>query len=133
MNKHTENYVSGILTGFCLFVIAIIFLGSCTPGGTALSNLYVGQIKQIDNRTNYETKKKVEDTCRALIVSYKSDESMYLQYKDSEKAEEQSWAASAKIRANKTAFQYNEYILKNNYVWDGNVPADIRDELPILE
>lgn len=26
-----------------------------------------------------------------------------------------------------------EYILKNSYVFNGNIPEDIREELPILE
>ncbi|MDY7596214.1 hypothetical protein [Streptococcus suis] len=28
--------------------------------------------------------------------------------------------------------EYNEYILKNSYVWGGNIPADIDIELEIL-
>lgn len=37
------------------------------------------------------------------------------------------------MRANKTASSYNNYILKNSFVWNGNVPADIKMELPYLE
>jgi hypothetical protein len=36
-------------------------------------------------------------------------------------------------RANKTAASYNEYVLKNSFVWNGNVPADIRTSLPYLD
>lgn len=36
------------------------------------------------------------------------------------------------MRANKTAASYNEYILKNSYVWDGNIPQDIKESLPYL-
>ena len=28
---------------------------------------------------------------------------------------------------------YNEYVLKNSFVWNGNVPADIRTSLPYLD
>ena len=37
------------------------------------------------------------------------------------------------MRANKTAATYNEYVLKNSYVWEGNVPSDIRKQLDYIE
>ena len=92
---------------------------------------YVGQ--KIDDSTNYETIKKVEDTCRTMISSYESDKLTWMQYKDSDSDEKQSWAEQAKMRANKTASTYNNYILKNSFVWDGNVPKDITLALEVLE
>lgn len=89
--------------------------------------------RKIDDATNYETIKKVEDTCRSMIASYESDRLAYEQYKDSVNEEKQSWAEQAKMRANKTASSYNNYILKNSFVWNGNIPADIKMELPYLE
>lgn len=89
--------------------------------------------RKIDDATNYETIKKVEDTCRSMIASYESDKLTYEQYKDSTNEEKQSWAEQAKMRANTTASNYNNYILKNSFVWNGNVPADIKMELPYLE
>lgn len=89
--------------------------------------------RKIDDATNYETIKKVEDTCRAMITSYESDKLTYEQYKDSTNEEKQSWAEQAKMRANTTASNYNNYILKNSFVWNGNVPVDIKIELPYLE
>ena len=68
-----------------------------------------------------------------MIASYNSDKLVYEQYKDSESEEERSWAAQAKMRANKTASSYNNYILKNNYVWKDNVPSDIYMTLPYIE
>ena len=47
--------------------------------------------------------------------------------------EKQSWAEQAKMRANRTASTYNNYILENSYVWSGNVPNDIDSELDYLE
>lgn len=88
--------------------------------------------RKIDDATNYETKKKVEDTCRAMISSYNSDKLTYEQYKDSDNEEKQSWAEQAKMRANKTASTYNNYILENSFVWEGNVPTDIQKELVYL-
>ena len=89
--------------------------------------------RKIDDATNYETIKKVEDTCRAMIASYESDKLTYEQYKDSTNEEKQSWAEQAKMRANTTASSYNNYILNNSFVWNGNIPVDIKIELPYLE
>ena len=89
--------------------------------------------RKIDDATNYETIKKVEDTCRAMIASYESDKLTYEQYKDSTNEEKQSWAEQAKMRANTTASSYNNYILNNSFVWNGNIPVDIEIELPYLE
>lgn len=92
---------------------------------------YVDQ--KIHDQTNYETKKKVEDTCRAMIASYNTDKLTYEQYKDSDNEEKQSWAEQAKMRANKTASTYNNYILENSFVWENNVPDDIQRELIYLK
>ena len=92
---------------------------------------YVDQ--KIDDATRYETIKKVEDTCRSMISSYESDKMTFEQYKDSDNEEKQSWAEQAKMRANKTASTYNNYILENSFVWAGNVPADIKNELEYLK
>ena len=83
--------------------------------------------------TYYETRKTVEDSCRAMIASYEADKLTYEQYKDSESDEQRSWADQAKMRANRTAANYNNYILKNSYVWSGNIPEDILAELPVIE
>lgn len=114
-----------------LIVAAGIFFG-VTPGGRAVWNSWFHTVQTVDDRTNYETLKKVEDTCRAMIATYEADKLTYEQYKDSDNEEEQSWAAQAKIRANRTASSYNNYILENEYVWQDNVPSDIFLELPYL-
>lgn len=88
--------------------------------------------RKIDNATNYETKKKVEDTCRSMIASYNADKLTYEQYKYSDNEEKQSWAEQAKMRANKTASSYNNYILENSFVWKNNIPNDIKTELAYL-
>lgn len=109
-----------------------IFFGA-THVGKATWNLWFGSIQKVDDATNYETLKKVEDTCRAMISSYESDRLTWEQYKDSDDEEKVGWAEQAKMRANKTAASYNNYILENSYVWRNNVPEDIRSELPYLE
>jgi len=119
-------------------IISIIFLGfiifvSCTPAGIRLVNGYEHSLRSADDDTNYETRKKVEDTCRSMIASYNTDKLTYEQYRDSDSSEKQGWAEQAKMRANKTASTYNNYILKNNYVWKNDVPNDIYGTLPYLE
>ena len=68
-----------------------------------------------------------------MIASYESDKLTYEQYKDSENEEKQSWAEQAKMRANNTASTYNNYMLKNSYVWENNIPSDIKAELEFIE
>lgn len=119
-------------------LLLLVLLGGCgyltlTPSGRALWNGYQHTMQKVDDKTKYDTRKKVEDTCRASIASYKTDKATYMQYKNSDSELEQSWASQAKMRANKTANIYNEYILKNSYVFDDNVPVDIYTELQILE
>ena len=117
----------------CLLVFTAEILTGCRWINTYVENSidYVDQ--KIDDRTNYETRKTVEDSCRAMIASYESDKLTWMQYKDSEDSEHQSWGEQAKMRANRTASNYNNYILKNSYVWDGNIPEDIQSELAFLE
>lgn len=120
----------------CVGLLLLFIVGSvisCTPYGRALINNWNYKVQKVDDATRYETRKQVEDTCRATIVSYESDKLIWEQYKDSESAEQRGWAESAKIRANKAAVTYNEYFLKNSYVFEGNVPADIRYGLEILK
>ena len=114
-----------------ILIGAIIFFGF-TPGGRSIWNSYTHSLEKADEN-QYETRKQVEDTARAMIASYKSDVATYEQYKDSDNEEKQSWAEQAKMRANRTANSYNEYILKNSYVWEDNIPSDIDYSLTIVE
>lgn len=122
----------GIILLLVVVVGLPIFFGA-TPAGKAMWNSWFFAVQKADDNTNYETLKKVEDTCRAMIASYEADKLTYEQYKDSDNEEKQSWAEQAKMRANKTAASYNNYILENSFVWEGNVPADIRAKLPYIE
>lgn len=115
-----------------LLVIGVIYFAA-TPSGVATWNNWFHAVQKADDDTNYATLKKVEDTCRSMISSYESDKLTYEQYKDSDNEEKQGWAEQAKMRANKTAIEYNNYILKNSYVWKNNVPADIYMTLDIIE
>ena len=115
----------------CLLIVCMIV--NVTPSGRVFFNNWDHAVQKADDATNYETRKRVEDTCRAMIASYESDKLTYEQYKDSDNAEKQSWAEQAKMRANKTVATYNNYILKNSYVWKSNVPADIYMTLEIIK
>lgn len=122
-----------IVGAVALTVLICVSLIFWRWGNTWVSNQidYVDQ--KIDDATNYETRKTVEDSCRAMIASYEADKLTYEQYKDSDNDEQRSWADQAKMRANRTAANYNNYILKNSYVWSGNIPEDILAELPVIE
>lgn len=126
------------LGNIAIVVLVVILIGgifyfACTPAGIATWNNWWHGVQKADDATNYETLKKVEATCRSMISSYESDKITYMQYKDSDNEEMRSWAEQAKMRANKTAVEYNNYILKNTYVWKENVPADIYMKLEIIE
>ena len=128
------KYVLGGLAGILLigllgFGIYILFF----PSGRALINSYDNMMKKVDDRTTYEIRKKVEDTARASIASYKTDKATYEMYKDSDDDEKIGWAENAKMRANKTANIFNEYMLKNSYVFEGNIPADINFQLELIK
>lgn len=122
-----------VLSILAAFVIMLSLFFGATPTGKSMWNTWFHAVQKADDDTNYKTRKKVEDTCRSMIASYNSDKLTYEQYKDSDAAEKQEWAEQAKLRANKTATTYNSFILKNGYVWKGNIPADIYTELPYIE
>lgn len=128
----SKGWIVLIVVIVTLLIGATIFF-SATPAGKAMWNNWFHDVQKADDATNYETLKKVEDTCRSMIASYNSDKLTYEQYKDSDNEEKQEWAEQAKMRANKTASTYNNYILKNEYVWKGNVPSDIYMTLPYIE
>lgn len=114
-----------------ILVVVLLLIGGLTT--IASTNGYNFLARKIDDATNYETIKKVEDSCRAMIASYTSDKLMYETYVNSDSAEKQGWAEQAKIRANSTAAKYNEYYLKNSFVWKDNIPDDIATELPYIK
>ena len=127
--SNTEKVLTAILIALALMA-AFFYV---TPVGVALRNSYGFAVQKVDDATRYETRKKVEDTCRAMIANYEADRISYEQYKQSDDTEKQGWAEQAKMRANRTAASYNEYYLKNSFVWSGAVPSDIRGSLPYLE
>lgn len=119
----------------CAAIVVLVVLGigyNVNPSVRAIINRNQAAVQKADDATRYETLKKVEDTCRAMIASYEADRLTWEQYKGSDSEEKRGWADQAMMRANRTAATYNEYILKNSYVWEGNVPDDIRAQLVAL-
>ena len=114
-----------------LLLLAVLFF-AVTPTGRTVWNNWWHDVEKADANSSYENRKMVEDTCRAMMASYKTDVDTYNMYKDSDNEEKLSWAEQARMRANKTANSYNEYVLKNSYVWNGNVPIDIANYLPTI-
>jgi hypothetical protein len=130
--------MKSVLSVFFIIILIVVFVGlpvffGATPVGKAMWNNWFFAVQKVDDVTNYNTIKEVEDTCRVMISSYESDKLTYEQYKDSDNEEKQGWAEQAKMRANKTAMSYNNYILKNSFVLKDNVPSDIYMNLMIIE
>ena len=129
----SEERTIKIIIASVLIVLGLILFFTITPTGRSIWNKNMYEVQKVDDATNYRTRKQVEDTCRSMISSSTSDKMTWEQYKDSDNNEKQSWAEQAKMRANKTAASYNEYILKNSFVWDGNIPKDISEKLNYIE
>lgn len=126
MSNEAHKYFAAL--GVLLIILCIV----CAPSLTRRFNEWQYEIQKVDDTTSYRTRKTVEDSCRAMIASYTADIATYNMYKDSDNEEKQSWAEQARMRANRTAANYNEYILKNSFVWDGNIPSDIDSMLPMV-
>lgn len=119
------------------FIILILILISVAwilePWNVFIENKHDAIVNEVNSATNWEVLHEVEDSCRAMISNYQADCLIYEQYKDSEDREQKNWASQAQMRANKTAAQYNEYILKNNYVWKYGIPDDIKETLDYIK
>jgi hypothetical protein len=122
-----KNFLIVILTA--LLFVGFVFFAPNIRG--AINNWRHG-IQTVDDRTRYETLRQVEDTARAMMASHSADSLMWEQFKDSDVQEERNWANGARMRANRTAANYNEFMLKNSYVWQFGIPGDIFRELPTI-
>ena len=121
-----------VAIGF-IVIFTVVMMVVLAPEIRAGFNKLGYDIQKADDATNYETLKKVEDTCRAYIASYEADKITYESNKDIDTDIARELAQSAKTRANRTAATYNTYYLQNKYVWKDAIPSDIRFELPYLE
>jgi len=126
--------ILGVLGIFALlFVGGAVLFFTLTPVGHEIIGSYNSSIEKADTNSSFDTKKQVEDTARSMIASYKSDEATYNQYKNSSDKEKTNWGEEAKMRANKTAASYNEFLIKNSFVWKDNIPEDIYMNLAMIQ
>lgn len=130
-NENNSNTHFVILTLSIVLIPVLFWFGG--PTLTRITNTHNAEIQKAHNETDYKTKKLVEDTARGMISTYIADQKTYETYKDSNDKKERGWALSAKERANRTASQYNNYILTNRNVWADNIPEDIKEELPFID
>ena len=69
-----------IVSGFAVLLVATIIFFGFTPTGKSILLGYDNEMKEVDEKS-YENRKHVEDTCRAMIASYKSDVDIWNMYK----------------------------------------------------
>ena len=62
-----------VLTAILIALVLVVEFFCITPVGVALRNSYGFAVQKVDDATRYETQKKVEDTCRAMIANYEAD------------------------------------------------------------
>lgn len=127
-----------VIVGCLAFVIlGVLLFGTVfftmTQTGRTIINEWQSGLKKTDLNTRYEGRKQVEDTARAMISSYNADKQTFEMFKDSNVEQEISLANSAMIKANTTVATYNNFILKNSYMWENNIPSDIYYELQYLK
>lgn len=121
------------LTLLVAFALAITFI----PSARQAFNEYAFGMKRIDQETDYTNRKMVEDSARSMIANYefaKAETASYASFCATatyDKARCQR-SLDAKASANKTASNYNNYILKNRYLWKNNLPSDIFLELAMI-
>ena len=121
-----------VIAALVIAVLALVLYGT-VPRFRMWSNGIFHDVQKANDASRYSTRRQVEDTARAMIASYEADVFTYEQYRDSQSDEQRSWAEQAAMRANRTASTYNNYILENSYVWEGNISEDIRQKLEPLE
>ena len=118
-----------------LLLVVSIFFGA-TPSGKAMWNSWFHAVQKADDATNYKTRKAVEDTCRAMIATYEADKAEYENnialFSETKDEYYRQVADGYRQQANSTAAEYNNYILKNSYVFSGNVPKDIYNTLEVI-
>lgn len=122
-----SNYVLPVvIAAVFMFLVYIIF----TPSGVSRLNSYSRNLRMAHDESSYSSLRAVEDQCRMMIASYTSDKMTYEMYCKDGRVE---WSNMAKMRANKTVAEYNEFILKNRHYWSKNVPDDIFEQLEYIK
>lgn len=128
-NGTLKVLIISITVGLVCLMLGLMFV----PSVRAAFNINQYQMHKVDDSTRYATRKRVEDEARSLVASYNNDKLRYEQYKTSTDKTQLEWAEQAKMRANQSATIFNEFILKNSFVFEGNIPADINYQLQLLK
>ena len=132
----SKGYKAIIIFGVVLLIGILIFFNGTKTGRAIINNWQYG-LQKTDDATKYATRKQVEDTCRSMVATYNKDkveyESNMKLYKETNDDYYLEIATGYRQQTNSTASTYNNYILKNSYVFEGNVPADIFMELEMLK
>lgn len=116
-----------------VFVFTVFGIAMLIPGSRAVINEYVFQIERVDQETDYQNRKMVEDTARAMITNYTSYKLEWEAYKTfPTDSQEYIRAINARTAANNVASNYNNYLTQNSYIFKGNLPYDIPFSLPYL-
>lgn len=130
------KFLQGLGALFISLLIVLLLYITFIPSGRAMFNEYAFGMERIDEEIDYTNRKMVEDTARSMIANYefaRSEYESYVTYCDTDDKDRCQRALDAKTSANKTATNYNNYILKNKYLWRNNMPSDIFYELEIIK
>lgn len=134
MNNNIANKVLILASGILVLLIVFITVMGIVLSKSGVFDAFLGQTQKIAMTQAKESKKTcVADTCRAMMTSYSIDKRMYINYSVSEDEDRRSWGEQARLRANATAAEYNEYMLKNSHVFEGAIPDDIANYLELLQ
>ena len=128
-----EEVFGFLITVLCLVVLGAALYFTLCPKGVETKNEYEAMLKDVDYNTNYDSVRQIEETLRSYAASYEADRITYETNKDATDKESIALAKAARSRANRTAATYNQFYLKNSYIWEDNIPADIRAELEYLQ
>lgn len=121
------------ITVFCVICLGAVLYFALCPEGVETKNEYEAMLKDVDYNTNYDSVRQIEETLRSYAASYEADRITYEINKDSTDKESIALAKAARSRANRTAATYNQFYLKNSYIWEDNIPADIQAELEYIQ
>ena len=127
------DIVDWFLTGLLGSLLLLLVLACVTPKGIEATNEYEAQLKDTDYNTDYDSVREIEETLRSYIASYEADRITYETNKNNTDKESVALANAAKSRANRTAATYNQFYLKNSYIWKDNIPEDIKSELEYIQ
>ena len=109
-----------------VFVLVVVFILVVIIGVVVYFGLIPSGIEKWNgfrykDTITAEMKKEVENTCLSMIASWETDAQTYKE----NKGIDETVANEARMSANKTAESYNDYILKNGYVFGETLPEGV--------